>query len=97
MEEEKKERKRFGGGFRILILVLVLVVAAFIALNEFYINILWFTEVGYLQVFLKALVTKVTMGGPLFLGLFIILSIYYKLLTLAGGTVKIVKGGRRNS
>ena len=94
-EEKKKERKRFGSGFRVLILVLVLVVAAFIALNEFYINILWFTEVGYLQVFLKALITKVTMGGPLFLGLFIILSIYYKLLTLAGGSVKIVKGGKK--
>ena len=51
----KPKRKLLGVGFRIVILIVVLLIAAFVGLNEFYINILWFQEVGYLQVFLKGL------------------------------------------
>jgi uncharacterized membrane protein (UPF0182 family) len=76
---------------KIVILIVILAVAAFVGLNEFYINILWFREVGYLQVFLKSLTTQLTMGVPLFLVLFLILSVYYKLLTRSGGKTNLVE------
>ena len=89
----KPKRKLLGVGFRIVILIVVLLIAAFVGLNEFYINILWFQEVGYLQVFLKRLMTKLYMGVPLFVILFVILSIYFKLLTLSGGKTQVVEAG----
>ena len=89
----KPKRKLLGVGFRIVILIVVLLIAAFVGLNEFYINILWFQEVGYLQVFLKGLMIKLYMGVPLFVILFVILSIYFKLLTLSGGKTQVVEAG----
>ncbi|MFA0815244.1 MAG: UPF0182 family protein [Anaerofustis sp.] len=89
--KEKPRRKFVGTGLKIVILIVILAVAAFVGLNEFYINILWFREVGYLQVFLKSLTTQLTMGVPLFLVLFLILSVYYKLLTRSGGKTNLVE------
>lgn len=86
----KQKKSFFGAGIRIALIVLIVVLVTFIGLNEFYINILWFKEVGYLQVFLKGLVTKLSMGLPLFLILFVILGIYFKLLTMSGGKTRVV-------
>ncbi len=91
--KQKPKRKLRGVGFRIVIIIAILLIAAFVGLNEFYINILWFQEVGYLQVFLKGLMTKLYMGVPLFVILFVILSIYFKLLTLSGGKTQVVEAG----
>ena len=83
--EEKKKSKFLSKTLRTVIVIVVLVAAVFIALNEFYIDILWYGEVGYLEVFFKALTTKLKLGIPLFLFFAVVLSIYFKLLTLSGG------------
>jgi uncharacterized membrane protein (UPF0182 family) len=70
---------------KILLLILVLFIAACVLLNDFYVNILWFKEVGYLSVFLKELTTKLKFGIPLFLILFILFSVYFRFLNLSGG------------
>jgi uncharacterized membrane protein (UPF0182 family) len=89
-KKEKKKRKGLGTGLKIAIVLVILIVGLFIALNEFYINILWFTEVDYLQVFLKELTTKLYMGVPVFLVLFLILSVYYKLLSRSGSKNSLI-------
>ncbi len=77
--------KFLSRSIKIILLVLVLLIAACILLNEFYINIMWYKEVGYLSVFLKELTTKLTFGVPLFLVLFILFSVYFRFLNLSGG------------
>ena len=69
----KQKKSFFGAGLKITIAVILLVVVLFVGLNQFYINILWFKEVNYLQVFFKSIETKLTMGIPLFLIMFIVL------------------------
>ncbi len=86
----KQKKGFFGTGLRIAIVIFLAVVILFVGLNQFYINILWFKEVNYLQVFFKSIVTKLTMGIPLFLVLFVILGIYFKLLTMSGGKSNII-------
>jgi uncharacterized membrane protein (UPF0182 family) len=50
--------KFLSRSIKILLLILVLFIAACVLLNDFYVNILWFKEVGYLSVFLKELTTN---------------------------------------
>lgn len=83
--QEKKKGKFLSKTLRTVIAIVIIVIAVFIALNEFYIDIIWYKEVGYLSVFFKALTTKLGLGIPLFLVFAIILSIYFKLLSLSGG------------
>lgn len=85
-----KQKGFFSTGLRIAIVIFLAVIFLFVGLNQFYINILWFKEVNYLQVFFKSIVTKLTMGIPLFAALFIILGIYFKLLTKSGGKTNII-------
>jgi uncharacterized membrane protein (UPF0182 family) len=77
--------KFLSRSIKILLLILVLFIAACVLLNDFYVNILWFKEVGYLSVFLKELTTKLKFGIPLFLILFILFSVYFRFLNLSGG------------
>ncbi|MFZ7121283.1 MAG: UPF0182 family protein [Eubacteriaceae bacterium] len=73
-------RKSFKKMTYIIIAVISVIVMLFSVLNQFYINFMWFDEVGYTQVFLKELVTKLQIGVPCFFILFIILFFYFKLL-----------------
>lgn len=88
MSKEKTQRKK-GGFFsstaKFILLLLVIFIGAGIVLNEFYINVLWFNEVGYTDVFFKSLLTHLKLGVPLFIVMFIVFSVYFKLLTLSGG------------
>lgn len=60
--------------------VLIVILAILLSMNQFYINYLWFSEMGYTEIFFKELVTKTQIGIPLFLGLSLILFFYLKLL-----------------
>ena len=57
------------GEKKILIVVAIIVVigALFFSLVNFIANILWFREMGYLDVFFKQLVTQLTVGIPTFI------------------------------
>ena len=58
--KKRKIRIRILAG---VLLVLVL----FFALVEFFTNLLWFKELGYVNVFFKELVTQLEFGIPTFL------------------------------
>lgn len=60
--------------------VLLVVFAVLLSLNQFYIDYLWFVEMGYTQIFFKELVTKTQIGIPIFIGLLLVLFFYLKLL-----------------
>lgn len=60
--------------------VLVAVITILLSLNQFYIDYLWFVEMGYTEIFFKELVTKTQIGTPIFIGLALILFFYLKLL-----------------
>ena len=87
----KKKGSFFGRTFKIITVIVVILAIGCVILNEFYIDILWFGEVGYTDVFFKSLFTKLKLGLPLFVALFAIFAIYFKLFTMAGG--KTLPGG----
>ncbi|WP_296557072.1 UPF0182 family protein [uncultured Acetobacterium sp.] len=60
--------------------VLLVIFAVLLSLNQFYIDYLWFVEMGYTQIFFKELVTKTQIGIPIFIGLLLVLFFYLKLL-----------------
>lgn len=60
--------------------VVIVIVAILITGNKFYIDYLWFSEMGYLDVFFKELVTKLTIGVPLFIILVVLVYFYLKFL-----------------
>ncbi|MDK2943005.1 MAG: uncharacterized protein PWP56_2518 [Acetobacterium sp.] len=60
--------------------VLFVIFAILLSLNRFYVDYLWFVEMGYTQIFFKELVTKTQIGIPIFIGLILILFFYLKLL-----------------
>lgn len=64
----------------IMIVVIVGVIGLFITLNHFYVDYLWFREMGYLTVFFKELVTKLKLGIPVFLVLCVLMFVYFKFL-----------------
>ncbi|MFZ7133759.1 MAG: UPF0182 family protein [Eubacteriales bacterium] len=74
-----KITRKFG---IILGVIVILIVAAFTVLNQFYVNFLWFKEVGFTQVFLKELITKMQIGVPLFLIFLSILFLYFKFINV---------------
>ncbi|MCR4894590.1 MAG: UPF0182 family protein [Eubacteriales bacterium] len=89
--KEKKKGSFFGKTFKIITLIVVILAVGCVILNEFYIDILWFGEVGYTDVFFKSLFTHLKLGIPLFVALFALFAIYFKLFTMAGG--KTLPGG----
>ncbi len=64
----------------IVVAVVVLVGLILLSSTGFIVNYLWFSEVDYVQVFFKELITKIEIGIPLFIILIIILYIYFALL-----------------
>ena len=64
----------------IVIGILILIGAILYSSTGFIVNYQWFSEVGYTEVFLKGIVTKLKLGIPLFIILTLILYIYFALL-----------------
>ena len=75
---EKKKKK--GMGLKWILVIAVVVLSLFMALINFFTDLLWFKEIGYVDVFLKKLITVVQVGIPLFIVLFILSFIYLKML-----------------
>ncbi|NLW70554.1 MAG: UPF0182 family protein [Eubacteriaceae bacterium] len=89
----KRDNSKVLKAVLIILIVLIILGALFAVFNNIYIDILWYTDTGYLSVYLTELFTKLKMGGILFAGLFVLLSAYFKLLTLSGGSV-VKMGGK---
>ena len=71
MEGKKKRRSIVT-----IIIVVFLILSVIFSSTGFIINYQWFQEVGYTQVFLKELVTKMQIGVPLFIILTIVLHLF---------------------
>ncbi|NTW72500.1 MAG: UPF0182 family protein [Eubacteriaceae bacterium] len=67
----------------VILMILAAVSIMLVAANKYYIDLLWFTEVGYTQVFLKEIVTRMQIGVPMFLVLTVILYFYFIFLKSA--------------
>ena len=90
------EKKRKGGALKAIlavILILAVLIGAFVFFNSIYIDFLWYKETGYLSVYLTELVSKAKIGGALFIAFFVIFSVYFKLLTLSGGSTILKTNG----
>jgi hypothetical protein len=78
----------------IIILILGIIGGAFALSSRFYIDYLWFAEMGYTQVFLKEIVTKTQIFIPMFITLTIIVYFYFEFLkkvALQGKVITIIK------
>lgn len=76
MEKMRKSRNKLF----ITLGVAVFVILVLLSSNNFYIDYLWFSEMGYTEIFFKELITKLQIGVPIFLGLSLVLFFYVKLL-----------------
>ena len=78
----RKRRKKIS----IIIIAIVALIIFVFGLNGFYINFIWYKQLGFLQVFLKELLTKIKLIIPLF----IILGagIYFLLMRVEKSTPK---------
>ena len=56
------------------------VVIILLSLNQFYIGYLWFSEMGYTNIFFKEIITKSQIGIPLFAVIVLMLFIYLRFL-----------------
>lgn len=70
---DKPERKKSV----IILLVLAVVMLIFLA-SGFITDWMWFSEVGYVSVFLKGIFTEFIIGIPIFIVLFLITDIYLR-------------------
>ena len=88
--ENKKKRKgrkakepaerRGGGKLLVVFLVLIILAGLFVALIDFFTDLLWFKELGYVSVFLKQLFTQLKIGVPTFIIVTLVTYIYLKAL-----------------
>ena len=60
----------------IVVIVCIVIIAVLAALANFITDILWFYDLGYITVFLKKLLTQLTIGVPLFFVLLLVGNIY---------------------
>ena len=77
-----EKNRKISGKVWVIILVLVLLLSAVLALSDFITELLWFSEVGYVSVFLKEIVTKLKLGTPTVL---VGAALVYALLTALKG------------
>ncbi len=68
----------------ILAAIAVFIILSLALGTDVYVDILWYSEMGYLSVYFKELVTKLVMGIPQFILLFAVLSFYFKALSKLG-------------
>jgi hypothetical protein len=64
----------------ILLGAAVFILLMLLSSNNFYIDYLWFAEMGYTEIFFKELITKLQIGIPVYLCLAVILYFYLNLL-----------------
>ncbi len=77
MKVEKAKRSGSGGHKgAIIILIIIAVLALLSLLVNFITDWMWFAEMGYVSVFLKKLLTELTIGVPLFVVLVLLIDLY---------------------
>ena len=76
---EKKNSKKSQKRLVLIVTALILVIAVIYALTDFITDILWFGQLGYLDVYFKEITTKILLGGPIFI---IAAGLSYLLLTV---------------
>ena len=59
-----------------VVIACIIVIIALLALAEFITDILWFSDLGYISVFLTKLFTQLTIGVPVFLALLLVGTLY---------------------
>lgn len=62
------------------IFTVVAILLVLLSLNHFYVDYLWFGEMGYLDVFFKEITTKVKLAIPVFVVLLVLLFFYLRVL-----------------
>ncbi len=75
--KDKKE-KRSGRGPATVILILLVAVGILLLGTMYFTDWMWFSEMGYVSVFFKKIVTQLEIGVPLFIILFLLIDIYLK-------------------
>ena len=68
--------EKFQRKISLVILVLVIAFAIFFSMISFITDFMWFQEMGYVDVFLKQLVTQLTVGVPTFLIITVLTVLY---------------------
>ena len=63
-----------------VIAIMVIAIVIFLSMNQFYVDYLWFESLGYTDVFMKELVTKIQISLPLFIISFLFFMLYLKVL-----------------
>ena len=87
--------KKIGLIAAAIIFVLLLL---FFILNRFYIDYLWFSEVGFTQIFFKEIITKTEIFIPIFMILVVLLYFYFLFLkkVIAKNSIVVVRSGIRS-
>lgn len=76
-----KKKMRFKHMATLFTILAVLVVFGFLYLiNDFYIEYLWFKEVGYTNIYFMEIKTKLLIGLPFFIIVFVLSSLYFDFL-----------------
>ena len=76
MKVEKAKKSRGGGKGAVILLIILAVIALFSLLVNFITDWMWFSEMGYVSVFLKKLKTELIIGIPLFAVLVLLIDLY---------------------
>ncbi|MEG0074551.1 MAG: UPF0182 family protein [Eubacterium sp.] len=85
----KKGKKTLIG----IIVTIVVILGFLLSLNHFYVDYLWFSEMGYIDIFFKEMVTKLQIGAPVFIVFLVAIFIYLKFLSkLSESYLGIVNG-----
>ncbi|WP_303860480.1 UPF0182 family protein [Alkalibaculum bacchi] len=64
-----------------VITTIIIVIGLFLSMNHFYVDYLWFKSLGYTDVFMKEIVTKIQVSVPLFIISLLFFILYLKILT----------------
>lgn len=80
MEKQKKKKRKIG--LKGIIIAIIIILALFASLIGFITDYLWFSELGYVTVFLKQLFTQLKIGIPVFVIVTLLSYIYFKRLKI---------------
>ena len=77
---KKKRKLKFSTIWKVLVVVVPVLATLIVGGAEFFTDLIWFKEMGYLSVFLTKLKTQLMYGIPLFVVIAIVIFIYLKSL-----------------
>lgn len=80
IKKNRKDGKKSGRGFKIIIAAIAVIAALIAGLAGFITDWLWFKDLGYTSVFWKELLTKLEMGVPVFIVFTLIVRFYLRTL-----------------